>query len=365
MSDGTRVLYAIGRQDGVANPDQVAGISSGVWQGEEGVAIWDAPAPAFDASYGNCTTACVRLVTQPGFNDPTTTLIRDTQDARGPHTGLYELTRDAHTTATDDRLAAGAGTVGRIVAAGNIRVGFTESMTNRYGEIMAGGQLKAQGAPGASPENVGTTLYRRYAFDGVRHYADGLEAAYTRPEISMAIGSVSGVMSGAQGVTITGGAIRNVDTAAGTGANIVDSVQLSSGGVANPGANSANQAGNVGGASGPVPTVPSGGLFSTRPDPTSRYLYETRSEFANYRAWASSDYLFKALGLDPNHLQKRLGDGFYEQRLIREQVAALTGRRFLSGYGDDDAQYTALLTAAPPSRGNTACAPAYRSAPSR
>ncbi|RYF69089.1 MAG: alpha/beta fold hydrolase, partial [Comamonadaceae bacterium] len=172
-----------------------------------------------------------------------------------------------------------------------------------------------------------------------------LEETYIRPEISMAIGSVSGVISGAQGVTITGGAIRNVDTAAGTGANIVDSVQLSSGGVANPSANGADHAGTVGQAGGPVPTTPSGGLFSTRPDPTSRYLYETRSEFANYRAWASSDYLFKALGLNPNHLQKRLGDGLYEQRLIREQVAALTGRRFLSGYGDDDAQYTALLTA--------------------
>jgi len=41
---------------------------------------------------------------------------------------------------------------------------------------------------------------------------------------------------------------------------------------------------------------------------------------------------------------KRLGDGFYEQRLIREQVAQLTGRRFLTGYANDEAQYQAIMT---------------------
>jgi hypothetical protein len=37
--------------------------------------------------------------------------------------------------------------------------------------------------------------------------------------------------------------------------------------------------------------------------------------------------------LDPATTQKRLGDGFYEQRLLTEQIASLTGRRFLAGYG--------------------------------
>ena len=36
-------------------------------------------------------------------------------------------------------------------------------------------------------------------------------------------------------------------------------------------------------------------------------------------------------------------DGFYEQRLIREQVAQLTGQRFLTGYADDEAQFKALM----------------------
>ena len=40
---------------------------------------------------------------------------------------------------------------------------------------------------------------------------------------------------------------------------------------------------------------------------------------------------------------KRLGDGFYEQKLIREQINQLTGQRFLVGYADDEAQYQALM----------------------
>ena len=37
--------------------------------------------------------------------------------------------------------------------------------------------------------------------------------------------------------------------------------------------------------------------------------------------------------------------GFDEHKLIREELDGPVSRRFLSGYGDDDAQYTALLTA--------------------
>ena len=57
----------------------------------------------------------------------------------------------------------------------------------------------------------------------------------------------------------------------------------------------------------------------------------------------SSDTLLTALSYDPATVQKRLGDGFYEQQLIREQVAELTGHRFLTGYQNDEAQYQALI----------------------
>lgn len=90
-------------------------------------------------------------------------------------------------------------------------------------------------------------------------------------------------------------------------------------------------------------TLPSNSLFKLRSDPQSGYLVETDPRFANYRDWLSSDYLLQAMSVDPATAQKRLGDGFYEQRLVREQIGKLTGSTFLQGYADDEAMYRALL----------------------
>ncbi|MBB1073424.1 hemagglutinin repeat-containing protein [Rhodoferax sp. 4810] len=90
-------------------------------------------------------------------------------------------------------------------------------------------------------------------------------------------------------------------------------------------------------------SVPNNRLYGVSPNLSAHYLVETDPAFANYRNWLSSDYLLNALSIDPATTQKRLGDGFYEQKLIREQVAQLTGRRFLDSYANDEAQYQALL----------------------
>lgn len=89
--------------------------------------------------------------------------------------------------------------------------------------------------------------------------------------------------------------------------------------------------------------LPASSLFSVNPDAQARYIVETDPRFTDRRQWLSSDYMLGILSVDPASVQKRLGDGFYEQRLVREQVAQLTGRRFLDGYADDEAQYLALL----------------------
>ncbi|MDO9217127.1 MAG: filamentous hemagglutinin N-terminal domain-containing protein, partial [Lacisediminimonas sp.] len=84
------------------------------------------------------------------------------------------------------------------------------------------------------------------------------------------------------------------------------------------------------------------GLFSLARGPAPT-LIETNPQFASYRQWLGSDYLQNALSIDPATTQKRLGDGFVEQRLVREQVAQLTGRRYLPGHSDDQAQFQALM----------------------
>ena len=91
--------------------------------------------------------------------------------------------------------------------------------------------------------------------------------------------------------------------------------------------------------------LPDNSLYNLNPDSPNGYLVETDPRFANYRSWLSSDYMLQQLALDPATTQMRLGDGFYEQQLIREQMAQLTGRRFLDGYSDDEAQYAALMNA--------------------
>ena len=53
--------------------------------------------------------------------------------------------------------------------------------------------------------------------------------------------------------------------------------------------------------------------------------------------------MFKQIHNDPKNILKRLGDGFYEQRLVNEQINQLTGRRFLQGYSSDYEQYKALM----------------------
>ncbi|HFX6175415.1 TPA: hemagglutinin repeat-containing protein [Acinetobacter baumannii] len=89
--------------------------------------------------------------------------------------------------------------------------------------------------------------------------------------------------------------------------------------------------------------LPSNALFITTKDSQAQYLVETDPAYANYKKWLSSDYMLDALGLDPALQQKRIGDGYYEQRLVQDQVAKLTGYRFLEGYGSDEEQYKALM----------------------
>jgi len=90
-------------------------------------------------------------------------------------------------------------------------------------------------------------------------------------------------------------------------------------------------------------TLPSNALYITAKGSQAQYIVETDPAFANYKNWLSSDYMLDALGLDPAMQQKRMGDGFYEQRLVQDQVAQLTGFRFLEGYGSDEEQYKALM----------------------
>ncbi|VXC34576.1 Filamentous hemagglutinin, intein-containing [Pseudomonas sp. 8Z] len=83
--------------------------------------------------------------------------------------------------------------------------------------------------------------------------------------------------------------------------------------------------------------------FSIAPPVQHKYLIETNPALTDLKQFVSSDYLLGNLGYDPDQAQKRLGDGLYEQRLVREAIVARTGQRYLAGLTSDDAMFRYLM----------------------
>lgn len=97
------------------------------------------------------------------------------------------------------------------------------------------------------------------------------------------------------------------------------------------------------------PSNGTGGLF-TYTDPKSgntNTLIATNASVARYVNVLGSDYLLELLGADPDATTKRLGDGFYESRLIRKAIMDATGSRFLyDEFTSDAQQYRYLMESA-------------------
>lgn len=259
-----------------------------------------------------------------------------------------------NTTVTEDSVAPGTADPSRIVSGGDMTL--DGHVYNRDSQIMAGGTLNASDVdnqatpgkrdtsvsavwigynpnrPGKPPEDplyipptTTTETYKLTDYTPQEHLnaTKGYNAGVAGRT------SVGDAAGGGGGVTVGGrqGAVVEV-------ASNVNGVKTAGAGQSTP---------MVVRTSLPNTAVPQASLFSVNTG--GRYLIETDPRFANYRQWLSSDYLLNNLGLDPNNTLKRLGDGFYEQKLIREQVAQLTGYRYLDGYSSDEDQYTALMNA--------------------
>ncbi|EDT41041.1 hemagglutinin repeat-containing protein [Burkholderia ambifaria] len=91
--------------------------------------------------------------------------------------------------------------------------------------------------------------------------------------------------------------------------------------------------------------IPQGGLYRPSQSPNASYVIETNPAFTSQKTFLSSDYFFNQIGVDLTHIPKRLGDGFYEQQLVRNEVTALTGKAVLGPYTDLQAMYQSLMGA--------------------
>ncbi|SCK34240.1 filamentous hemagglutinin [Variovorax sp. HW608] len=272
--------------------------------------------------------------------------------------GLWTTT----TTSTTDGIANVRPAV--ISAGGDLTL--TGNLVNRDSKVLAGYDLTihrnvdSQSTQGQQSVSVHTTVLGIDAggntalFDlGTQTTATAIDlTAYGPPQGHQATSAVGGAPGTASSGSGSGSASGAGTAKSGQGAGAILEVPSAVG--SGPGVTGASADG-AGSASQGVPMVvrtaapgtqlPTASLFRTHPQSTARFLIETDPRFANYGQWLGSDYLFSQLGLDPNNLQKRLGDGFYEQRLIREQIAQLTGNRFLDGYSDDQSEYLALMDA--------------------
>ncbi|UMR30295.1 hemagglutinin repeat-containing protein [Massilia sp. MB5] len=468
LSDGEQEIYYLWRSDNQLNPDQ-GGPTAGATQYTETVTNWGGTTIDFSNQYGNCSSNCVRLVTQPGYRDPASIIQRETVLSLAPVPAKLEKTRYAHHTAVEDRLLPGSGPAARIIAGGNASL-VANAVNNRYAEISIGGNLAVTASGGVYNESV--TLRREHKFDGTFRTDDGSTGVLKEHSLGEDYDKIGSTIMG-KSVTINARNFTNVDVGAGTTGNLLDSIKVigsgataassgaatagtsganggsAAGGQANAsgtannangrgsafgsgianmlrtlsnaggsgiqnqnqtGANAAGSgtAGHTGFASGvdgsgvkngantagpasysgyvnrmgadgrmaegvaadvalgdlqaraggsvasaaaavrpesqqgnAVKIAP-GGLFKRNPDASGNVLFETRPQFANHGNWISSDYLLKEIGNDHAITQKRLGDGFYEQRMVREQLAQ--AGRSVQGNGSDDSRYKELLT---------------------
>ncbi|HHB9415347.1 hemagglutinin repeat-containing protein [Stenotrophomonas maltophilia] len=233
-------------------------------------------------------------------------------------------------TAQLDTNGRGAGAVGP--GAGSVQ-GPGQSTGQGAGSVDAQGPGTAgaaQGANGGHQQAVAQT-------DGVRADAAGAQGPSQAGNAGAGAGTAQGISAAQAGQANANGpaAVRAGEHAGSGGNAAVDGKQATTTTGADP---------RVVVTTSPNASAPTASLFNVDAN-RGNHIVETDPRFASYRDWLSSDYLLQRAGFEPSQTQKRLGDGFYEQKLVREQIGELTGRRFLTGHASDEEQYRALLEA--------------------
>jgi filamentous hemagglutinin len=297
---------------------------------------------------------------------------------------------DAYLTGTRVKRASAAS---QILTGGNLDIDLGKHLTNYASNIAATGDLNIggkayDGSADARIDNIAITGQYTFQRDmdfmvqppvPVKYLSDkgwkddmAVFAAHRSTEVLTSSGKVllNSTITG-RNVSISGRDIANtavvaggglttfkVDDLAGPGATHLGTTDSVAGapvasvqGAQTNGVTTGNgpqqaAAQKVGNAEQAIPglVAPSNGMYDKHADANSPFLVTTAPRFAK-GASTSSDYLLRALGDDPSSIHKRLGDGYYEQNLVLDQLLQLTGRRTLNG-GDGLTQYQSLMDGA-------------------
>ncbi|MER0769705.1 DUF637 domain-containing protein [Pseudomonas aeruginosa] len=208
-------------------------------------------------------------------------------------------------------------------AVGGSGVSVVVPLTSQLPPDLARRQVNPVALPGFSLPQGDNGLFRlssRFAEDGNGSAALGAGADRTQ--------GGSGVSVGQQGAgnaagTWQGQGVR-VDGLAGA-------------------ANVQGQGGSTLGGSLPGVARVQGVPGNATPSASHKYLIETNPALTELKQFLNSDYLLSGLGMNPDDIKKRLGDGLYEQRLIRDAVVARTGQRYIDGLSSDEALFRYLM----------------------
>ncbi len=313
--------------------------------------------------------------------DPHTNYVPSTEYATRSdgHNGYQrvEIARDTTTVTQQDQVSGGSAPQARLLSGRNMTLANVGTINNNYSAIAAGGSIRIgssqQGGAvgsgnygGTTVNNVGRTLYQYQTQNIVSTYAwnegtnQDVGAVAQAPAVlpPVAIGGTGGTLIANNAVQINATNLNNTNVAAASsstgatggtlGAN-QSAAGVATSGQQTVGAASAQQPAvnapqSVAGSNGALNiSLPTSGLFSLRTAPGQPYLIATDPRLTSYTKFISSDYMLSALNLNPQLVQKRLGDGFYEEKLVRDQITQLTGRVYLQGYGNNEDQYRALM----------------------
>ncbi|WP_081064354.1 hemagglutinin repeat-containing protein [Burkholderia stagnalis] len=312
--------------------------------------------------------------------DPHVNYVPDTEYATrsDAHKGYQrvEIWRDTTSTIQQDKVTSQAPQA-QLVAGGSITMANVGTINNDYSVIAAGksiqiGSTQQNGSVGSGSyggtvvNNVGQTLYQYQTDNIVSMYAWNEDTNRDRGTIveppvvhtPVAIGGTGGTIIANQSVSISAQSVNNQNVAAqnsatgATGGTLgnnsadqgVTGGNLTKVGAAN-GTTTVPALQSVASATGALSiTLPTSGMYSVHPAPGQPYLIVTDPRLTSYTKFISSDYMLGQLNLNPASIEKRLGDGMYEQQMVRNQITQLTGRTFLPGYASAEDEYRALMT---------------------
>ncbi|TSH80146.1 hemagglutinin repeat-containing protein [Pantoea sp. paga] len=275
-------------------------------------------------------------------------------------------------TLTRDRLVS-EGIGARILAGGDMLLRITGALLNDASVITANGNLTLDG--GGSIDNRGYSINERRQEVIVDHYDRSTRHWYPtfNSDETTALATVDGIITGNGNVSINGTSISNTTVNQAQISQLEAALQavdaeraeyernplaFAVDGVARHDGDTELTTGDNTSGRPLLPaelaltalqqlekvatTIPNNGLFSQHTAAGSPFLIVTDERFTSQSKFISSDYLLERVGYDPSQVHKRLGDGFYEQRLVREQVLKLTGRPSVNGW-DAMAQYQELM----------------------